>query len=103
MVNAAEVAAGTPLAATQKLVRANGYEPAALDPNSYGSYLASAYVLNAAEINAGSKPPTELGVDDTYPSGYRNWYIIACPQTCGDRRSVKRKFMLSNIFYNKVR
>ena len=28
----------------------------------YGSYLASAYVLNAAAINAGSKPPSELGV-----------------------------------------
>lgn len=28
----------------------------------YGSYLASAYVLNAAEINAGGKPPSELGV-----------------------------------------
>ncbi|CAI1612277.1 Periplasmic oligopeptide-binding protein precursor [Serratia quinivorans] len=137
--NAAEVPAGTPLAATQELVRANGYEPATLDPNlaesnvefyifndlfegllrvgkkgevipalatkwqqqgnvwtfhlrpdarwsngdpvtagdfvfswrrltdpktasPYGSYLASAYVLNAAAINAGSKPPTELGV-----------------------------------------
>ncbi|CAI1547931.1 Periplasmic oligopeptide-binding protein precursor [Serratia proteamaculans] len=138
-VNAAEVPAGTQLAATQELVRANGYEPATLDPNlaesnvefyifndlfegllrvgkngevipalatqwenqgnvwtfhlrpeakwsngdpltaedfvfswrrltdpktasPYGSYLASAYVLNAAEINAGSKPPSELGV-----------------------------------------
>ncbi|MBB1583000.1 ABC transporter substrate-binding protein [Serratia sp. OS31] len=138
-VQAAEVPAGVQLAAKQELVRANGYEPATLDPNlaesnvefyifndlfegllrvgkngevipalatkwenqgtvwtfhlrpeakwsngdpvtaddfvfswrrltdpktasPYGSYLASAYVLNAAEINAGSKPPTELGV-----------------------------------------
>lgn len=138
-VQAAEVPAGVQLAAKQELVRANGYEPATLDPNlaesnvefyifndlfegllrvgkngevipalatkwetkgtvwtfhlrpeakwsngdpvtaddfvfswrrltdpktasPYGSYLASAYVLNAAEINAGSKPPSELGV-----------------------------------------
>lgn len=138
-VNAADVPAGAQLATVQELVRANGYEPATLDPNlaesnvefyifndvfegllrvgkngevipalatkwvqqgnvwtfylrpeakwsngdpvtaddfvyswrrltdpktasPYGSYLASAYVLNAAEINAGSKPPTELGV-----------------------------------------
>ena len=138
-VRAAEVPAGVKLAETQELVRANGYEPATLDPNlaesnvefyifndlfegllrvgkkgevipalaekweqqdnvwtfhlrpqakwsngdpvtagdfvyswrrltdpktasPYGSYLASAYVLNAAEINAGSKPPSELGV-----------------------------------------
>ncbi|EPA9110070.1 MAG: ABC transporter substrate-binding protein [Serratia liquefaciens] len=138
-VQAAEVPAGVQLAAKQELVRANGYEPATLDPNlaesnvefyifndlfegllrvgkngevipalatkwetkgtvwtfhlrpeakwsngdpvtaddfvfswrrltdpktasPYGSYLASAYVLNAAEINAGSKPPNELGV-----------------------------------------
>ncbi|CAI0909058.1 ABC transporter substrate-binding protein [Serratia entomophila] len=138
-VSAAEVPAGVKLAETQELVRANGYEPATLDPNlaesnvefyifndlfegllrvgkkgevipalaekweqqgnvwtfhlrpqakwsngdpvtagdfvyswrrltdpktasPYGSYLASAYVLNAAEINAGSKPPSELGV-----------------------------------------
>lgn len=138
-VQAAEVPAGVQLAAKQDLVRANGYEPATLDPNlaesnvefyifndlfegllrvgkngevipalatkwetkgpvwtfhlrpeakwsngdpvtaddfvfswrrltdpktasPYGSYLASAYVLNAAEINAGSKPPSELGV-----------------------------------------
>jgi len=138
-VQAAEVPAGVQLAANQELVRANGYEPATLDPNlaesnvefyifndlfegllrvgkngevipalatkwetkgtvwtfhlrpeakwsngdpvtaddfvfswrrltdpktasPYGSYLASAYVLNAAEINAGSKPPSELGV-----------------------------------------
>ncbi|CAI0699146.1 Periplasmic oligopeptide-binding protein precursor [Serratia quinivorans] len=33
VVNAAEVPAGTSLAATQELVRANGYEPATLDPN----------------------------------------------------------------------
>lgn len=32
-VNAAEVPAGTQLATTQELVRANGYEPATLDPN----------------------------------------------------------------------
>jgi len=138
-VQAAEVPAGVQLAAKQELVRANGYEPATLDPNlaesnvefyifndlfegllrvgkngevipalatkwetkgtvwtfhlrpeakwsngdpvtaddfvfswrrltdpktasPYGSYLASAYVLNAAEINAGSKPSSELGV-----------------------------------------
>lgn len=138
-VQAAEVPAGVQLAAKQELVRANGYEPATLDPNlaesnvefyifndlfegllrvgkngevipalatkwetkgtvwtfhlrpeakwsngdpvtaddfvfswrrltdpktasPYGSYLASAYVLNAAEINAGGKPPSELGV-----------------------------------------
>lgn len=138
-VNAADVPAGAQLATVQELVRANGYEPATLDPNlaesnvefyifndvfegllrvgkngevipalatkwvqqgnvwtfylrpeakwsngdpvtaddfvyswrrltdpktasPYGSYLASAYVLNAAEINAGSKPPAELGV-----------------------------------------
>ncbi|AYO38223.1 ABC transporter substrate-binding protein [Serratia sp. P2ACOL2] len=138
-VQAAEVPAGVQLAAKQELVRANGYEPATLDPNlaesnvefyifndlfegllrvgkngevipalatkwetkgtvwtfhlrpeakwsngdpvtaddfvfswrrltdpktasPYGSYLASAYVLNAAEINAGSKPASELGV-----------------------------------------
>jgi oligopeptide transport system substrate-binding protein len=138
-VQAAEVPAGVQLAAKQELVRANGYEPATLDPNlaesnvefyifndlfegllrvgkngevipalatkwetkgtvwtfhlrpeakwsngdpvtaddfvfswrrltdpktasPYGSYLTSAYVLNAAEINAGSKPPSELGV-----------------------------------------
>lgn len=138
-VNAADVPAGAQLATVQELVRANGYEPATLDPDlaesnvefyifndvfegllrvgkngevipalatkwvqqgnvwtfylrpeakwsngdpvtaddfvyswrrltdpktasPYGSYLASAYVLNAAEINAGSKPPTELGV-----------------------------------------
>ncbi|MEQ5970392.1 ABC transporter substrate-binding protein [Serratia liquefaciens] len=138
-VQAAEVPAGVQLAAKQELVRANGYEPATLDPNlaesnvefyifndlfegllrvgkngevipalatkwetkgtvwtfhlrpeakwsngdpvtaddfvfswrrltdpktasPYGSYLASAYVLYAAEINAGSKPPSELGV-----------------------------------------
>lgn len=136
---AAEVPAGAKLAPVQELVRANGYEPATLDPNlaesnvefyifndlfegllrvgkdgeaipalaqtwehqgnvwtfhlrpqakwsngdpvtaddfvyswrrltdpktasPYGSYLASAYVLNAAAINAGSKPPSELGV-----------------------------------------
>ncbi|HEJ7180763.1 TPA: oligopeptide ABC transporter substrate-binding protein OppA, partial [Serratia marcescens] len=136
---AAEVPAGAKLAEVQELVRANGYEPATLDPNlaesnvefyifndlfegllrvgkdgeavpalaqkwehqgnvwifhlrpqakwsngdpvtaddfvyswrrltdpktasPYGSYLASAYVLNAAAINAGSKPPSELGV-----------------------------------------
>ncbi|CAI1602519.1 ABC transporter substrate-binding protein [Serratia plymuthica] len=139
LAHAAEVPVGVKLAATQELVRANGYEPATLDPNlaesnvefnifndlfegllrvgkngevipalatqwenqgnvwtfhlrpeakwsngdpvtaedfvfswrrltdpktasPYGSYLASAYVLNAAEINAGSKPPAELGV-----------------------------------------
>ncbi|MFN1147449.1 ABC transporter substrate-binding protein [Serratia liquefaciens] len=138
-VQAAEVPAGVQLAAKHELVRANGYEPATLDPNlaesnvefyifndlfegllrvgkngevipalatkwetkgtvwtfhlrpeakwsngdpvtaddfvfswrrltdpktasPYGSYLASAYVLNAAEINAGGKPPSELGV-----------------------------------------
>ncbi|QDL31990.1 ABC transporter substrate-binding protein [Serratia liquefaciens] len=138
-VQAAEVPAGVQLAAKQELVRANGYEPATLDPNlaesnvefyifndlfegllrvgkngevipalatkwetkgtvwtfhlrpeakwsngdpvtaddfvfswrrltdpktasPYGSYLASAYVLNAAEINAGGKPASELGV-----------------------------------------
>lgn len=138
-VQAAEVPAGVQLDAKQELVRANGYEPATLDPNlaesnvefyifndlfegllrvgkngevipalatkwetkgtvwtfhlrpeakwsngdpvtaddfvfswrrltdpktasPYGSYLASAYVLNAAEINAGGKPPSELGV-----------------------------------------
>ncbi|OKP52547.1 oligopeptide ABC transporter substrate-binding protein OppA [Serratia marcescens] len=136
---AAEVPAGAKLAPVQELVRANGYEPATLDPNlaesnvefyifndlfegllrvgkdgeaipalaqnwehqgnvwtfhlrpqakwsngdpvtaadfvyswqrltdpktasPYGSYLASAYVMNAAAINAGSKPPSELGV-----------------------------------------
>jgi len=136
---AADVPAGAKLAPVQELVRANGYEPATLDPNlaesnvefyifndlfegllrvgkdgeaipalaqkwehqgnvwtfhlrpqakwsngdpvtaddfvyswrrltdpktasPYGSYLASAYVLNAAAINAGSKPPSELGV-----------------------------------------
>ena len=136
---AAEVPSGAKLADVQELVRANGYEPATLDPNRaesnvefyifndlfegllrvgkngevipalaekwehqgnvwtfhlrpqarwsngdpvttgdfvyswrrltdpktaspYGSYLASAYVLNAAEINAGSKSPDELGV-----------------------------------------
>jgi oligopeptide transport system substrate-binding protein len=139
IAQAAEVPAGAKLAPVQELVRANGYEPATLDPNlaesnvefyifndlfegllrvgkegevipalaqkwehqgnvwtfhlrpqakwsngdpvtaddfvyswrrltdpktasPYGSYLASAYVLNAAAINAGSKPPSELGV-----------------------------------------
>ncbi|HGM5475020.1 TPA: ABC transporter substrate-binding protein [Serratia marcescens] len=139
IAHAAEVPAGAKLAPVQELVRANGYEPATLDPNlaesnvefyifndlfegllrvgkegevipalaqkwehqgnvwtfhlrpqakwsngdpvtaddfvyswrrltdpktasPYGSYLASAYVLNAAAINAGSKPPSELGV-----------------------------------------
>ncbi len=50
---------------------AGGAQHRSENASPYGSYLASAYVLNAAAINAGSKPPSELGVKALDAHTYR--------------------------------